>query len=82
MEGERDRGRKTLMYQRNIDHLPPTHPQLESWPTVQACALMRNQTSYPSVHGTMSTPLSHTSQGNFYILDLTEDKLEEQAVLT
>ena len=47
----------------NIDQLPLTWPQLGTWPTTQACALTRNQTSDLSICRLMLNPLSHTSQG-------------------
>ena len=77
MEGER--GRETLMCERNIDCFPLAHPQLRTWPTTQACALTRNQTSDLSVHRLALDPLSHTSQGAIGLRDtavaqlLTED---------
>ena len=38
-------------------------PLLETWPTIQACALSGNQTSDPLVHRPALNPLSHISQG-------------------
>ena len=46
-----------------MDQLPLTHPQLVTWPTTQACALIRNQTHDLSVHKLALSPLCHTSQG-------------------
>ena len=49
--------------ERNINvWLPLLHPLLETWPTTQACALIRNRTSDPLVHRLALNPLSHTSQ--------------------
>ena len=38
-KGGRKRGRETLMCERYIYRLPLTHPQPQTWPTTQACAL-------------------------------------------
>ena len=43
-------------------------PLLETWPTIQACALSGNQTSDPLVHRPALNPPSHTSQGNILFL--------------
>ena len=43
-------------------------PLLGTWPTTQACALTGNPTGHPLVHRPALNPLSHTSQGYFYIL--------------
>ena len=40
-------------------------PLLGTWPTTQACALTRNQTSDPLVCRPALNPLSRTSQGQF-----------------
>ena len=40
-----------------------TRPQLRTWPTTQACALTRNQTSDPLVSRLVLSPLSYISQG-------------------
>ena len=53
---------------RNINiWLPLTCPLLGTWPTTQACALMGNCTRDPLVHRPVLDPLSHTSQGQYYI---------------
>ena len=52
------------MYERYIDWLPLTGPQLGSWPTTQARALTGNSTSDALVLRLAQKPLSHTSQGN------------------
>ena len=49
-----------------IHQLVASHPQLGPWPTTQACALTRNQTSDLLVHRPALNPLSHTSQGNLW----------------
>ena len=50
--------------ERNINvWLPLAYPQLGTWPTTQACALIGNQTRYPLVLRPVLSPLSHTSQG-------------------
>ena len=62
------------MCERYIDRLPLAHPQLGTWPTTQASALMGNQTSEPLVHRPVLTPLSYTSQGghqNFLLYDVS-----------
>ena len=46
-----------------MDRLLLVHPQLGTYPTTQACALTGNGTSNASVHRTVLSPLSHTSQG-------------------
>ena len=43
--------------------LPLTSPQLGTWTTTQACALMGNGTSDLPVHRPALNSLSHTSQG-------------------
>ena len=58
-EGERER---------NINvWLPNMHPQLETWPGTQACALIGIRTSNPLVHKPTLSPLSHTNQGRFVL---------------
>ena len=42
-------------------------PELETWPTTQACALTGNQTSDPLVCRLALNPLSHTSQDYIYV---------------
>ena len=44
-EGGRKRARETSVWERNINWLPPAHPQLGTWPATQACALTWNWTS-------------------------------------
>ena len=51
------------MCERNIKQLPPTHPQLGTWPTSQAFSLSGNQTSELLVCRMTPNPLSHTTQG-------------------
>ena len=49
--------------ERNINvWLPLAHPQLETQPTSQACALTGNWTGNPLVYRVVLNPLSHTSQ--------------------
>ena len=54
---------------RNISvWLPLACPLLGTWPTTQACALTGNWTDDPFVHRlVVSSPLSHTSQGWFFL---------------
>ena len=47
--------------------LPLTHSLLGTWPKTQACALTENQTGDPVVCRPALNPLSHTSQGAFFI---------------
>ena len=56
------------MHGRYIDQLPPTCPQLGTWPATKACALTGNQTSKRLVHRLALRPLSHTSQGHGVLL--------------
>ena len=64
----RERGREGER-ERNIDlWLPPTHPQLGTWPKTQACALTGNRTCNLSVLRPALSPLNHTSQGKWLIL--------------
>ena len=51
------------MCERDIDQLPLTPPQLETWPATQACALTENPTNDLLVCRLVLNPLSHTSQG-------------------
>ena len=48
MEGM-EKGRETLMCERDIDQLPLASPQLGTQPATQACALTASQTGDPSV---------------------------------
>ena len=48
---DRKGGRKR---ERNIDHLPPSHPQSGTWPIPQACALIENRASDPQFIGQCS----------------------------
>ena len=66
-KGGRKRKRETSMCERNIDGLPLARPNPGTWPTLQACALTRNQTSDLLVCGMTPNPLCHTSQGPFHI---------------
>ena len=51
--------------ERNINvWLPSERPQLETWPTTQACVPTGNQTSDPLVHSPVLNPLSHSNQGS------------------
>ena len=54
------------MCERYIDWLPLVNPQLETWPTTQACALTRNQTGDLWVLRPALTLLSYASQGYYY----------------
>ena len=51
------------MFEKYINQLALTHPQLGTWPKTQACALTENLTADLSVHRLALNPLSHTSQG-------------------
>ena len=54
--------------ERNINvWLPLTHPLLGTWPAIQACTLTGNQTGDPLVRRPALSPLSHTSQGPFWL---------------
>ena len=63
-------GRKTWMCKRNIYPLLLTRPLLGTWPATQACARTGNRTSNPLVHKLAFNPLSHSSQGYMYNLDI------------
>ena len=52
--------------------LPLEGPLLGTGLTTQACALMGNQTSYLVVHRPALNSLSHTSQGNFFIVSRSQ----------
>ena len=67
-----DRGEgKEKERERNISVcLPLTCPQLRTCPTTQACALTRIGTSYSLVRKPELNPLSHTSQGQSFVLSL------------
>ena len=45
LERREERGRETLMCEKNIYQWPLAHPQLETGPVTQACALTGNRTS-------------------------------------
>ena len=46
--GRRQRGRETLMWERNINWLPPALPRLGAWPTTQARTLNQELNQDPS----------------------------------
>ena len=56
--------------------LPLVCPLLETWPTIQTCAVTGNQTSDPLDHRLALNSLSHTSQG--YLLHCIDDETESQ----
>ena len=65
------------MYERYVNWLPLTHPQLGTWPATQACALAGNQTHDLLVHRLAFNPLSHTSWGlNFFLIIKNKKQLE------
>ena len=49
--------------ERNIDQLTFTHPQLGTWPSTQACTLIRNQISDLLVYRLALNPLGHLGHG-------------------
>ena len=53
-----------------IDWLPLTHSQWETWLAAQACALTGNRTCDLPVHRPVLNPLSHTSQGITILLTI------------
>ena len=54
--------------ERNINvWLPLVCPQSGTWPTAQACALDWESNQWPFGHRQTLNPLSHTSQGFFFI---------------
>ena len=59
-----------IEWERNIDQLLLTHPQLGTWPASQACTLTGNQTYNLPVRRPALNPLSHTSQGSQFFLIL------------
>ena len=62
------RKRREKERERNINAwLPVTCPPLGTWPTTQACALTGNWFSEILVRRPALNPLSHTSQGHFFI---------------
>ena len=72
MEGtEKEKEGNINVWERNIDQLPLTHPQLWTWPATQACALTGNRTNDPLVCRPALNPLSHMSQGYFTSLNLS-----------
>ena len=56
-----EKGRETLMYEKYLDRLPLTHPQLGTWPATQACDRTGNRTGNHLVHRPELNLLSHTS---------------------
>ena len=58
-----ERGRETLVCERNINWLPLACPQLGAWASNQACALTGNWTDDLLVLRPALNPLSHTNQG-------------------
>ena len=68
----RERGQKHQFIhvcERCIDQLLLIRPQMRTWPTTQACALIGNQTSDLLVCRPALKPLSHTSQGSFIFME-------------
>ena len=66
---EREEGREKER-ERNINvWLPLACSLLGTWPAIQVCALTGNQTSDLLVHRPGLNPLSHTSQGCFYLFE-------------
>ena len=61
---------------RNINQLPLAHPHLGAWPTTEACALVRNQTSAPLVRSPALNPLSHTSQDWKFVFFASNKKIQ------
>ena len=61
---ERGKGREKER-ERNINEWLPL---LGTWPAAQACAPTGNRTSDPLVRRPVPHPLSHSSQGLFYLL--------------
>ena len=59
---KRKEGREKEM-ERNIDQLTFTHPQLGTWPSTQACTLIRNQISDLLVCRLALNPLGHLGHG-------------------
>ena len=66
-EGDEKGEKHRCRWGRYINWLPLTCPHPGTWPTAQACALTRNQTSDLSVHRPALSPLSHINQGHFWI---------------
>ena len=64
------RRRETLMYERNIDWLPLTRPQLRTWPATRAGILTGNQTGDLLVLRLALNPPSHTTHGYTFSLCL------------
>ena len=60
--------------------LPLTHPQLGTWPTIQACALTGNRIDDLLVHRPALNPLSHISQGST-ISFFNQKKFNEKILL-
>ena len=69
-KGGRKRGRETSMCKRSINQLLLTRPAPGTWPETQACALTGNQTGNLLVHRLALNPLSHTSQGSRYFIQI------------
>ena len=64
---ERGEGKEKVR-KRNIDQLPLTHPQPETWSATQACALIRNLTGDLWICRMTPNPLSHISQGCVHVI--------------
>ena len=69
---ERERRRETLMFKRNINWLPLTHPQLGIWPATQAHVLtgqVLNPLSTPARAEAVKIVKSdkHTGSALFYL---------------
>lgn len=61
-EEGKERGRDTLMRERNVNRLSPAHPPLGIEPTAQACTLTGTQTGGFLVHGTTPNQVSHMAR--------------------
>ena len=60
-------GRKTGVETSKCRRLPLAHPQLQTWPETQACALTGNQTGNFLVSSRVLNPLNHTSLGTNFL---------------
>ena len=67
-EGDREGEMERKINVQEICWLPLAHPPLGTWPATQACALTGNRTSDLSVCRLALNPLSHTSQGETFLL--------------
>ena len=71
-ETGRERERRTSMWERNINWLPPVYTPTGDWTHNQACALTRDQSHSALVYGMMLQPTESPGQGWTVLLTMVK----------